>query len=646
MRVKGRRATPRAGAVCSLVLAMVGVLTACSATPPPPVVSSPVAQTSAPQVETPSQIVAAVDDIAGGYNPHALADSSTVTTALSQLLLPSVFRPGGDGDDGDGEPVLDESLMTSAEVTSEDPFTVTYRIRPEASWSDGAPIAVEDFSYLAEAMRTEPGVANPAGYRLISSIEPGEGGKLVEVTFSEPYPGWRTLFTDLLPAHLLKDVPGGWQSALADGFPSYGGPFAIKTIDSARGEIVLERNERYWEKPAAVDRIVLQRSDGPGMVSALRSGSAQFTLGSVNGDTRDLLADLGDDIGLHRVAQPSVADVVLRPLGSATAEAPVREAVAALLDRNALVDEGTGGGASADLRAAAHVRAPSSDDYRHTMPGAGPPLQRDTERAYELLAEAGYEREAGSWVRDGQPLSLVIASPGQRQPYQRIAAALSEQLIAEGIDVNTVHPEPRELFASALAAPVDPDGGVNGQPVPTNGEVGIDIAVIPRAVSADPATTLASWYGCAPQAGDGTQGADDGSGAGDAGDGGDGTATTTSSSSTTTESAPTTPTTAKGGADGADGPDGETAGPVVPANPAGFCDAELQDVIDDVLTGEISVRQGLAEVEPALWDHAVTIPLFQLADTLAVGPGVSGVSEGPPLSGPFSSAVNWTRAPR
>ncbi|EHR62962.1 ABC transporter family substrate-binding protein [Saccharomonospora cyanea] len=632
MRADGGRAWPWKAV---LVLVLVGALCACSNTPPPPVVSSS-ASSPPPVTETPSQIVAAVDDIVGGYNPHTLADASTVTTALSQLLLPSVFRT-----DAEGEPRLDDSLMTSAEVTSEDPFTVEYRIRPEASWSDGAPIAVEDFSYLAEAMRSQPGVANSAGYELISSIEPGEGGKLVRVIFTEPYPGWKTLFSNLLPAHVLKDAPGGWQSALADSFPAYGGPFAIKTIDTARGEIVLERNERYWEKPAAVDRIVLQRADGPGMVSALRSGSAQFVLGGVNGNTRDLLSDLGDEVGLHSVAQPYVVDVVLRPVGPALADDKVREAVAALIDRNALIDEGAQGGDSAKLRASAQVLPPSAPEYAHTIPGAGPPLERNTKRAYKLLAEAGYEREAGSWVdEDGRTLSLVVASPGQKQPYQRIAQALSEQLIAEGIDVTPVQPPSRELFGSALAAPVDLDGGSAGEPTPVNGQVGIDIAVIPRAISADPATTAASWFGCATDMGGDTAG-EDAEGDEGAGSSTSQTSSPTSKAASTSDTSPKTSTTATTTTD-AD----SDAGLVTPANPAGFCDPELQSALDAALTGEAPLKQSLAEVEPEVWDQSVSIPLFQLADTLALGSGVSGVTPGPSLVGPFSAAVNWTRAPR
>nr|WP_019814187.1 ABC transporter family substrate-binding protein [Saccharomonospora saliphila] len=629
-----------------LVAALAAVLTACSNAPPPPVVSSPVAQTSAPPADTPSQIMVGLDEVTGGYNPHALADTSTVTSALSELLLPSVFRP-----DENGTPTLDENLMTSAEVTGTDPFTVTYRIRPEASWSDGAPIAVEDFVYLAEAMRTQPGVVNPAGYRLISDIRPGEGGKLVEVTFRDEYPGWKTLFSDLLPAHVLKDAPGGWQGALAGSFPAYGGPFAIKTIDAARGEIILERNERYWEKPAAVDRIVLHRSDAQDMVASLRTGHDQFVLTDADADTRALLADLGDDVALHTVARDHLAEVLLRPVGPELADDDVRAAMAAFLDRGALIETGTEGGASADLRAGAQVLPPSHDDYSATVPGAGPPLEPDPERARALLAEAGYEREAGSWVRDGRTLSVVVAAPGQKEPYASIAQELSRQLIAEGIEVTTVNPPARELFSQTLAAPVST--GDDGRPLPTGGQVGIDIAVVPRVVSSDPASTLASSFGCGtgvdgePDTGADSESGSENGGTG-SGDGADGKDSGSSGEGADDGSGGSDGAGSEGtdGGDETDGTAGEATEPVAPANPAGFCDEDLQPEIESALTGETPLRQSLSEIEPALWDSHVSIPLFQFADTLAVGSGVSGVTPGPPLTSPFASAVNWTRAPR
>ncbi|WP_007024347.1 ABC transporter family substrate-binding protein [Saccharomonospora iraqiensis] len=652
MRAKGVRA---GGRWAALAAGLAVVLTACSNTPPPPVVSSPVAQTSAPEPGADSRIVVGLDRVVGGYNPHQLADVSTVTSALSELLLPSVFRT-----DEDGDRQLDTDLMTSAKVTAEDPFTVTYRIRPEASWSDGAPIAVEDFVYLTEAMKNQPGVVDPAGYRLISDIRPGDGGKRVEVVFDEPYPGWKTLFDDLLPAHLLKDAPGGWRGALADSFPASGGPFAIKTIDAARGEIVLERNERYWEKPAAVDRLVLHRSEAQDMIGALRTGHDQFVLTDAGADTRGLLADLGEDVTLDTVARPRLAEVLLRPLGPELADDDVRKAVAALLDRDALIEAGTDGGASAELRAGAQVLPPSDEDYAKTLPGSGAVGAADPERARELLAEAGYEREAGSWVRDGRALSLVLAAPGRKEPYAGIAEELSRQLVAQGIEVTTVNPPPRELFTQDLAAPVRT--GADGRPTPTGGQVGIDIAVVPRAVGTDPASTLASTFGC-PSASTADADATDDSGSSDGS--GDGTGESTDGSATTT---PETSTGADrdGNTDGkdtnsGDTPDGGEAdgdgtgeegrrdgepATTTPANPAGFCDPDLQPEIEAALSGETPIAETLSSVEPELWESTVSIPLFQLADTLALGSGVSGVTPGPPLKGPFPSAVNWTRAPR
>jgi hypothetical protein len=81
----------------------------------------------------------------------------------------------------------------------------------------------------------------------------------------------------------------------------------------------------------------------------------------------------------------------------------------------------------------------------------------------------------------------------------------------------------------------------------------------------------------------------------------------------------------------------------VAANPLGYCDAGLQATMDATLTGALSVTDALAAVEPALWQAAVSVPLFQEADTLAVRPEVSGVSVGPPLAGPFADAATWTR---
>ena len=568
----------------------------CTGSPPPPVVtSSPVAKaTTPPQQQAPSRVVVGVEHIAGGYNPHLLADSSTVTSALATLLLPSVFRPAPA--DESGKRVLDTTVMSSAKVTSTDPFTVSYQISDEASWSDGAPIAAEDFIYLAEAMKTRPGVVKPAGYRLITDIRSSDGGKHVEVEFAAPYPAWRTLFDNLLPAHLLKDAPGGWTDALSGEFPAYGGPFAIKSIDMARGEIVLQRNERYWGDPARIDQIVLRRTEQQDMAAALRSGTIQLALAGTDATGLKLFQQLGEQVQLHTRERPHLATVLLRPTSAQLSDDRVRAAVAALADRESLIEVGTAGGSAAELHADAQVRAPSDPDYQATIPTDGVVARQLPGRAATLLKEAGYSRVEGMWRKDGKPLTLVIATPGASEPYSRIAEALAGQLASAGVDVRTRHAKPRPLFGGPLAIPRDNAGqddedgksGESGKDKPA--EPRVDIAVVPQETGGDAATVLASRFGCAAE-----------------------------------------PEPAKSG-----------SGQTVRAGAAAYCeDTELQATIRDTLTGRQPVSEALAEIQPRLWESHVSIPLFQLADTLVVGKGIEGVEP----AALFESAVDWQRAP-
>lgn len=612
-----------AGGRTSILLALgcVAALLATACTDSPPVPGpQPTSVVDTPE-PGPDQIVVGVDAIGGGYNPHTVADLSPVTRALARMLLPSVFVPGDDGLE------LDETVMRSAAVSSTDPFTVTYVIRPDASWSDGAPIAAEDFIYLAEAMRNQPGTVAPAGYRLIDDIASRDGGKRVEVTFKDRYPGWRGLFDNLLPAHLLKDVPGGWQGALATSFPAYGGPFAIKSIDIARGEILLERNERYWEKPAAVDQVVLRRSDKQGIIAALRDGNNQFALTRATGHGRAALGHLGNAVTLYTVPRPAVAEVVLRPTSDVLSNDTTRAAIAALINRKQLIAVGADGGPSGRLRANAQLGAPSASGYQPTIPAAE--RMPRPKRAGKLLRQAGYQRSAGVW-RDasGDELQLVVAAPDDQEPYLTMARELVRQLTAHGIEATVATPKPRELFGTD---PADPDAEALA------GGVGIDIVLAPRALGNDPASTFASRVACRKPPGDSESedsAAEANGGAGGAGSHGEGGASGGSDTSGGSTG---------GSDDGTDNGDSTDSGEVQPGTVTGFCDERLDRLGHAVLTGERSLDDVRPEAESRLWRADVTIPLFQIADTLAVGDEVTGVTPGHGFAGPFGDAVNWIR---
>ncbi|OLR90328.1 peptide ABC transporter substrate-binding protein [Actinokineospora bangkokensis] len=558
-----------------MVAVVGGLLAGCTNAPPPPLVTSEVVRTQPSSKPDTGEAVVGVDSVQGGYNPHKLADQSTVTTALAQAVLPSVFRPGPDG-----ALRLDRTLMTSAEVSSAEPYTVVYRVRPEAAWSDSAPIAAEDFVYLWQQLREAPGSIDGAGYRLISNISARDSGREVTVTFAKPYPGWRSLFANLLPAHLLKDIPGGWANALAENYPVAGGPFSVRSLDRDRGEVVLERNDRYWATPAPLDRVVLRRGDLGTVTGALRTGHDQLALLRLDAEGLATVRALEPDVTTTQVPRAAVATVLLRPVGTAMADQRVRAAVAALLDRRALVAAGTGGGPSATALADAQVLAPSAPGYRATLP-AGQFAAVDAARSAQLLTEAGYAKGPdGVWAFGGAPLELVIAAPQGREDYLDTARELQRQLAAGGVKATLLTPDAEQLYGELLAQEPATGGTAPGQRV--------DVVVAPQPAGGDPASLPDTRFGCGTASGDGSV-------------------------------------------------------PAV-VNPAAFCDPGLQQTLDGALTGATPLGDALAVLEPALWSRLVAIPLYQEVDTLVVRREMTGVSAGPPFAGPFAGSPGWQRA--
>ncbi|QUQ69104.1 ABC transporter family substrate-binding protein [Kutzneria sp. CA-103260] len=579
----------RGRSVLLALAAAVSLLTACTDSPPPPLVSAPPTTVTPTHPTDPTQLVVGVDSVKGGYNPHLLASQTTVARALGELVLPSVFHIGPDG-----SPVLDQTLMVSAQVTKAAPYTVTYTIQPQAAWGDGAPIAAEDFAYLWQNMRSQPGVVDPAGYRLITGVSARDGGRVADVTFSQPYPGWRTLFNDLLPAHLLKDAPGGWTGALSTTFPVAGGPFSVRDIDQDRGEIMLQRNDRYWGQSTKLQQIVLRQAGPADLVSALKAGDDQLAVLDPSDSTMRALTELGKTVQLTTVPNPVVVQVLLRQSSPRLSDPALRAAVFAAIDREALISIGSAGGPSAALRADSLALAPSQPGYKPTIPaGVGTP---NADTVSQQLTQLGYTKTNGSWIRDGVPLNLVIGAPNDRAPYSQLAGVLQQQLEAAGIGATILNTSGDQLFGTVLPSTTTTTTGTGSATPATNDQGGdatssVDIAIVPQPVGGDPASVLAASFGCRGPL-----------------------------------------------------PDGTTALPA--ANPAGFCDHGLQPTIESALSGGMPLSDALATVEPALWQQHVAMPLFQLADVLATGPEITGVNGGPPLVGPFADAPTWRRSVR
>ena len=611
---------------------------------PPPAPQRPEPPPPPPPPPAPSkamQVIMAIDAIGAGFNPHLLSDQSSVNAAVSALVLPSSFRPIPDANTPTGSRwEMDPTLLISAEVTNEEPFTVTYKIRPEAAWTDNAPIGADDFWYLWRQMVSVPGVVDPAGYDLITGVQSVEGGKTAVVTFAQPYPAWRELFNNILPAHIVKDMPGSFGAGLVRALPVTGGQFRVESIDPQRDEIMLARNDRYWGQPAAPDQILFRRGGSPAaLADSIRNGDTQVA--QVHGG-QAAFAQLSaiPDVRTARIVTPRVMQLTLRAQQPELTDLRVRKALLGLLDVDLLAAVGAGSDNTVTL-AQAQVRSPSDPGYVPTAPQAM--SQQD---ALALLADSGYQitpvsptatatpgtpapdEARGQLMRDGEPLTLVLGVAANDPTSIAVANTAADQLRSVGITASVSALDPVKLYGDALT------------------DNSVDAIVGWHHAGGDLATALASRYGCPALEATAVS-----------------TVTPTPSVTVTTtmptsgtpagptpppkpspKPSPTPPTTTGTSAPQPPGGPGELV--QAPSNLTGICDRSIQPRIDAALRGTEEIGKVIDAVEPRLWEMATVLPILQDTTIVAAGPHVAGVSlSGAVPVGIVGDAGKWVKQP-
>jgi ABC-type transport system substrate-binding protein len=593
------------------------ILAGCTVSPPPAPQSTKTSHSAMPPPQRRTQIIMGIDSIGAGFNPHLLSDLSAVNAAVSAMVLPSAFRPVPDPATPTGSRwEMDPTLLVSAELTNDNPFTVTYKIRPEAQWTDNAPIAADDFWYLWRQMVGQPGVVDPAGYDLITGVQSIDGGKQAVVTFLRPYPAWRELFSNIVPAHIVKDVPGGFPAGLARALPVTGGQFRVENIDPQRDEILLARNDRYWGPPAKPDLVLFRRAGAPAaLADSVRNGDTQVA--QVHGGSA-AFAQLSaiPDVRTARIMTPRVMQLTLRANEPKLADGQVRKAILGLLDVDLLAAVGAGSDNTVTLDQA-QIRTPSDPGYAPTAPPALP-----TMAALGLLEASGYQIEndtaagppevtRGRVSKDGKQLSLIIGVATNDPTSVAVANTAADQLRNAGIAATVLALDPVVLYRDAL---------VNNR---------VDAIVGWRQAGGNLATQLASRYSCPALEATAVS-----------------TAAAPAASPDPAIPARTTPGTVSTAPTSAAPARAQEPGALVqaPSNITGICDHSIQSNIDAALNGTKNINDVINAVEPRLWNMSTVMPILQDTTIVAAGPSVQNVSlSGAVPVGIVGDAGQWVK---
>ncbi len=238
----------------------------------------------------------AVSGAGGAASQQTPKRGGTVVFAIPQHLEPACLNPYlGACSSGYLDAVLlgafeetpDATLqpsLASAEIAGAEPFTLRYRIQPEARWNDGTPVTARDFVFthrtiLRYRQELEPGLYQDhlARVRSLRALD----SKTVLVVLRDRYVDWRFLFPWVLPQHALagQEFEELWRNGIDNprtAAPIGTGPFLVERFERGK-QLVLRRNPRYWGPHRAyLDRIVIRYLAPEDAGEALRRGEVDM----------------------------------------------------------------------------------------------------------------------------------------------------------------------------------------------------------------------------------------------------------------------------------------------------------------------------------------------------------------------------------
>src|SRR3989475_11902305 len=90
-------------------------------------------------------------------------------------------------------PLLTEAPTLDNGGITQNPFTITYKISPDAVWADGTPITSADFDFTWKAILNTTGAYTTVGYSSIDSIDTTDPKSAV-IKFKDVFVDWPDLF--------------------------------------------------------------------------------------------------------------------------------------------------------------------------------------------------------------------------------------------------------------------------------------------------------------------------------------------------------------------------------------------------------------------------------------------------------------------
>jgi len=354
------------------------------------------------------------------------------------------------------------AIAESWEV-SEDRKTTTFKLDPDAKWSDGKPITSTDVKWSLETLGGEGLLFTNYTSNVTSIKTPDENTVVIETR----RPDARIvggLFIYILPEHIwgkvpLKDLSGNFQPEI----PLVGsGPYVVSEYE--RGRIVrMERNPNFNGPEPAFDEVqFITYGNQDAVERALKLGEVDMVM-EVQASTFE---SLGEEPNVDTARSPTPAYTQLAfnlcpeklcpdaELNPAVQEPEVREALAYAIDReriNQIAAQGTSFVANGIL--------PSFYKSFYETPEQTYPY--DPELANQILDDAGWVMgDDGYRTRDGEELRFNLYVRSESAYNTQAAKLVAEQAAEIGVQFDVQVVSTDKMYDVTV-------NFVDGKPAPT-----------------------------------------------------------------------------------------------------------------------------------------------------------------------------------
>jgi peptide/nickel transport system substrate-binding protein len=315
---------------------------------------------------------------------------------------------------------------------SKDGLTITYKLRSGVKWQDGVPFTSKDVKFSWQAvMNPNNNVNSHVGYEEISRVDTPDDTTVVFHLKRKFAPFVDTIFAEsdnpicIVPEHILGKYANINQIPF-NGTPIGTGPYKVaRWIHSDHIELVA--NPDYFLGAPKLKQITVRIiPDENTEINLLRTHEIDWmfepspTLYAVLKTLPDTAINLEDS--------PQTLNIFINNSRATFKDLRVRQALAYLIDKAALVNKLTGGSATVG----GADQPPSSWAYEPNIMKYPP----NVAKARALLAQAGYTTGPdGMLQKGGQPFSIQISTNQSNATRRLVEANLQSMLRAGGIDL-------------------------------------------------------------------------------------------------------------------------------------------------------------------------------------------------------------------